>query len=62
MIETIIQLGKRLNMTIVAEGIELEEEATLLEQMGCHTLQGYLFYRPLQPQQLEYFLAMCREG
>lgn len=62
MIETIIQLGKRLNMTIVAEGIELEEEATLLEQMGCHTLQGYLFYRPLQPQQLEYFLAMCRES
>ncbi len=62
MIETIIQLGKRLDMTIVAEGIELEEEATLLERLGCHTLQGYLFHRPLQPRQLEHFLTMYREG
>ncbi len=62
MIETIIQLGKRLDMTIVAEGIELEEEAALLERLGCHTLQGYLFHRPLQPRQLEHFLTMYREG
>ncbi|MGX9807402.1 putative bifunctional diguanylate cyclase/phosphodiesterase [Exiguobacterium acetylicum] len=62
MIETIIQLGKRLEMTIVAEGIELEEEAALLEQLGCHTLQGYLFHRPLQPRQLEDYLVMYREG
>lgn len=62
MIETIIQLGKRLDMTIVAEGIELEEEAVLLERLGCHTLQGYLFHRPLQPRQLEHFLTIYREG
>lgn len=62
MIETIIQLGKRLDMTIVAEGIELEEEAILLERLGCHTLQGYLFHRPLQPRQLEHFLTRYREG
>ncbi|WP_425293136.1 putative bifunctional diguanylate cyclase/phosphodiesterase [Exiguobacterium acetylicum] len=62
MIETIIQLGKRLDMTIVAEGIELKEEAALLERLGCHTLQGYLFHRPLQPRQLENFLTMYREG
>lgn len=62
MIETIIQLGKRLDMTIVAEGIELEEEAALLERLGCHTLQGYFFHRPLQPRQLEHFLVMYREG
>lgn len=62
MIETIIQLGKRLDMTIVAEGIELEEEAALLERLGCQTLQGYLFHRPLQPRQLDNFLVMYREG
>jgi len=62
MIETIIQLGKRLDMTIVAEGIELEEEAALLERLGCHTLQGYLFHRPLQARQLEDFLVLYREG
>lgn len=56
-VETIIQLGKRLNMTIVAEGIELEEEARLLHRLGCHTLQGYLFHKPLQPLQVEPFLA-----
>ena len=62
MIETIIQLGKRLDMTIVAEGIELEEEAASLERLGCQTLQGYLFHRPLQPRQLDNFLVMYREG
>ncbi|WP_214851457.1 GGDEF domain-containing phosphodiesterase [Exiguobacterium sp. s193] len=55
-VEMIIQLGKRLNMTIVAEGIELEEEARLLHRLGCHTLQGYLFHKPLQPLQVEPFL------
>ncbi|WP_214768548.1 MULTISPECIES: bifunctional diguanylate cyclase/phosphodiesterase [unclassified Exiguobacterium] len=56
-VEMIIQLGRRLNMTIVAEGVELVEEARLLNQLGCHTLQGYLFHKPLQAIQIELFLA-----
>ncbi|MCG4607323.1 EAL domain-containing protein, partial [Bifidobacterium longum] len=47
-VEMIVQLGNRLKMTIVAEGIESMEEAELLTQFGCQTLQGYLFYKPLE--------------
>ena len=46
-IESVIMLGARLNMKITAEGVETIEQATLLTELGCDTLQGYLFGRPL---------------
>lgn len=52
-VEMIVQLGNRLKMTIVAEGIESMEEAELLTQFGCQTLQGYLFYKPLEALSVE---------
>ena len=52
-VEMIIQLGKRLDMTIVAEGVEMTAEAELLQQLGCHTLQGYLFHKPLEALYIE---------
>ncbi|WP_026830742.1 putative bifunctional diguanylate cyclase/phosphodiesterase [Exiguobacterium antarcticum] len=55
-VEMIIQLGKRLDMSIVAEGIEVTEEAELLKRLGCHTLQGYLFHKPLEAIYVESFL------
>ncbi|WP_376696863.1 putative bifunctional diguanylate cyclase/phosphodiesterase [Wenzhouxiangella sp. EGI_FJ10305] len=45
-IEAVIHVGRRLGVQIVAEGIELEEEARILLKMGCEYGQGYLFSRP----------------
>jgi len=45
-VESIISICKTLNKHCVAEGVETQEQATLLRDMGCQTLQGYLFYRP----------------
>lgn len=45
-IESVIMLGARLNMKITAEGVETPEQAQLLSDLGCDTLQGYLFGRP----------------
>lgn len=46
-VEMIILLGKQLDLTIVAEGVETEKELTLLKGMNCHAVQGYYFSKPI---------------
>ena len=50
-IQTIIVLGQKLNMTVIAEGIETAEQLRYLEIYGCQKGQGYFFARPLPSQQ-----------
>lgn len=42
LVETIITMGRLLDMEVVAEGVEQEEQLTILKQYGCHYYQGYL--------------------
>lgn len=44
--EMIINLGRRLNMQIVAEGVETPEQAAWLQAQGCPHAQGYLYAHP----------------
>jgi diguanylate cyclase (GGDEF)-like protein len=46
-IEAIAQLGRRLGLRVVAEGIETEEQLRYLRAIGLTTGQGYLFSRPV---------------
>lgn len=50
--KSIITLGKNLNMTITAEGIEHKEEALVLRDLGCESAQGYYFAKPLPEKDL----------
>jgi EAL domain-containing protein (putative c-di-GMP-specific phosphodiesterase class I) len=43
----IIDIGKSQRLTIVAEGIETEEQSLALERLGCDLLQGFRFFRPM---------------
>ncbi len=43
----VIELGRNLNLTVIAEGIEEEEQAQTLLKMGCHEGQGYLYAKPM---------------
>jgi len=43
---TIVALGRHLDLTIVAEGVESEEQRQILMAQGCDLAQGYLFDRP----------------
>ena len=42
----IIQLGKALNLSVIAEGVETEAQAAFLLRHGCSLAQGYLYRRP----------------
>ncbi len=46
-VRCIVGLARELDMRVTAEGVETEEEATLLTAAGCNSLQGYLFGRPM---------------
>lgn len=46
-VKTIVALGQSLGMSVIAEGVETEEQRDYLEQSGCLLYQGYLFGRPV---------------
>jgi diguanylate cyclase (GGDEF)-like protein len=49
-VRMIIELAHTLGLEVIAEGVETEEQATLLKEMGCHFAQGYHFSKPLPPE------------
>ncbi|RUO59468.1 putative bifunctional diguanylate cyclase/phosphodiesterase [Pseudidiomarina insulisalsae] len=55
-VQSTLSLARQLNLKTVAEGVEEEPAWQLLQQMGCDTLQGYYFCRPLAPAKLEQWL------
>ncbi|MEF1289862.1 sensor domain-containing protein [Vibrio sp. M260118] len=59
-IENIINLGKSLDLTVVAEGVETQQQATLLSNLNCNSIQGFHFYRPQPRQEVEELFAQNR--
>ena len=55
----IVALGHRLQMSIVAEGVENEEQLAFLISEGCEEAQGYLFSQPLSAQKIR---PLLQEG
>jgi len=51
--QVIISLSYAMNLPVIAEGVETEEQRKVLEEMGCHTYQGFLFSRPLPVDEFE---------
>jgi diguanylate cyclase (GGDEF)-like protein/PAS domain S-box-containing protein len=55
-VSTVISLARALNLKVVAEGVETEEQANLLRLLRCDEVQGYLFGKPVPPDELEKLL------
>jgi EAL domain-containing protein (putative c-di-GMP-specific phosphodiesterase class I) len=56
-VRMVIDLAHTLGMRIIAEGVEGEEQAEQLIEMGCDLGQGYHFAEPLPPEEASDFLA-----
>lgn len=52
LIEALVRMALALGLEVVAEGVETAEQASALEAMGCHLLQGYHFGRPMPADEL----------
>ena len=61
-VRCMIALGRDLNLRVTAEGIETVEQLRLLRQMGCDCGQGYLFGRPMHPDDVPSFLTRWQAG
>jgi diguanylate cyclase (GGDEF)-like protein/PAS domain S-box-containing protein len=51
-VRAIISMSTSLGLTVTAEGVETEQQATLLREWSCDKAQGYLFAQPLDAQHL----------
>ena len=59
-IDTIIQMGRNMNMDVVAEGVEEEAQLLFLQKLGCTYAQGLLFGDPMSSDNyLELLLAQA---
>jgi len=57
-VRTIIEMAHTLGFTVVAEGVETEEQATFLKLLRCEQAQGYLFARPMRAEE---FVTFCSQ-
>jgi EAL domain-containing protein (putative c-di-GMP-specific phosphodiesterase class I) len=55
-VKAIIQLGHSLQLTVIAEGVELDAQLAFLSESGCDEVQGYLYSRPVPAEQLAQLL------
>ncbi len=60
LVSTIISLAHSLKLTVVAEGVESEEQAKFLRLLRCDQMQGYLISKPLPFEELTTYLARSR--
>ncbi|MEO8159372.1 MAG: EAL domain-containing protein, partial [Betaproteobacteria bacterium] len=57
----IITMGKSLDLTVVAEGVENKEQLDFLREHGCDEFQGYFAHKPMPAEEFVRFLQIERE-
>lgn len=55
-IKNIIQMAHSMELKVIAEGVETEDQLSILKRMECDYIQGYYFSKPLPANQLEELL------
>ncbi len=56
-VETIVELARKLGMETIAEGVESEEQLRLLKLLGCTYVQGYYLSKPMSEKQIDKVLV-----
>jgi diguanylate cyclase (GGDEF)-like protein len=58
-VEMIIELTGKLNISVIAEGVEKSEQKEFLVSRGCYQMQGFFFSRPVPPEDFSMTLEAC---
>lgn len=51
--KAIIDIARSIGLTVIAEGVETQEQKTYLSKLGCYNIQGFLYYKALSVETLE---------
>ena len=60
-VESVVDMAHRLNLPIIAEGVETPEQVSMLQAADCLYTQGYYFYKPMPVENAEALLARIRD-
>jgi diguanylate cyclase (GGDEF)-like protein/PAS domain S-box-containing protein len=58
----VVAMASALGLPVVAEGVETEDQATQLRDLGCDLAQGFYFARPVPPEQIDELLGRALQG
>ena len=49
-VKAVVEMARSLGLNVTAEGIETQAQQTWMQHLGCDSAQGYLFARPMNPE------------
>ena len=61
-VKAIIAVGHSMKMEVIAEGVEHEEQKEILDRLGCDGMQGYLFAKPMSPEEISTALEQVQHA
>lgn len=61
-VSAVIKIAKSMDMETIAEGVEYQAQADILEEMGCDYIQGYLYGKPVPPDEFQKCLEINTYG
>jgi EAL domain-containing protein (putative c-di-GMP-specific phosphodiesterase class I) len=59
-VTSLIDLSHQLDLSVIAEGVETDEQRLFLERHGCEEAQGYLFGRPMTAEMFTETFALAK--
>jgi EAL domain-containing protein (putative c-di-GMP-specific phosphodiesterase class I) len=57
----VISLGQKLNLRVIAEGVETDEQVAFLRENNCDEMQGFHFSKPIPPQEIAKLLRAAQD-
>ena len=57
----VLNLARSLDLKVTIEGVETKEQADYVREKGCDEIQGFYYYKPMPPQQIEKLLQEMDE-
>ena len=61
LVESMLAIGKHMQLSVIAEGVETQEQCQQLGLMGCQNFQGHYFAKPMPAEELPAWVAQNRQ-